>query len=122
MNILYIDDERNLAKATERLLSRRGHVMGWASGIDAAKPLLDAVDFIICDVMLDGETGVDFHRWLVANRPDQARRMVFVTGGYPRQTPLGRYLSECGVPILTKPFDVDALLELAGGMVGAAPA
>ena len=66
---------------------------------------------ILCDLMLDPLSGIDLHEALVKRVPDQAARMIFMTGGaFTRQAQ--RFLEEVPNPHLQKPFDFDRLLAL----------
>jgi CheY-like chemotaxis protein len=65
-------------------------------------------DVIFCDLMMPRMTGMDFHALLSKRVPEQAERIVFITGG--AFTPAARaFTSRVSNTFLDKPFDDDAL-------------
>jgi CheY-like chemotaxis protein len=66
-------------------------------------------DAIVCDVMMPLMTGPELHARLLQIAPDQADRVVFVTGGV--STAAAGYLARASNPILRKPVDIDELRE-----------
>ncbi len=68
-------------------------------------------DVILCDVMMPELTGAALFTRLEALAPEQAKRVIFVTGG--ASTPETKaFLAGVGQPVLMKPFAPAALLEL----------
>jgi len=65
---------------------------------------------IISDVRMPEMDGFGLLEWVKANRPDRAGHFLFVTGdaGSPE---LNQRVENIGVPVLRKPFNIDALLE-----------
>jgi CheY-like chemotaxis protein len=68
-------------------------------------------DAILCDVMMPEMTGSELHAALRATHPDQAERMIFVTGGAFTEKML-RFLDEVRLPRVDKPFDMARLRAL----------
>jgi CheY-like chemotaxis protein len=72
-------------------------------------------DVILCDLMMPEMTGMDLYEALVRSAPDQAERMVFLTGG--AFTPRARdFLDRVPNQRIEKPFDdqgVRALVRAA---------
>ncbi len=103
--ILVVDDEPMLAELIRRLLQPH-RVESARSAEEAWDRLLNGeqdFDAILCDVMMPGTTGVDFHRRLTIEAPDLAARTVFLTGG--AFTPDSQaYLRAVECPCLIKPF------------------
>ena len=70
-----------------------------------------APDLVLCDVFLPGANGNLLHSRVAKQRPEIARRFVFVTGGA-----LGKeeasYLRNSGCTTLFKPVELKSLLEL----------
>jgi signal transduction histidine kinase/CheY-like chemotaxis protein len=104
--ILVVDDEAAIGTAIRRLLAKV-HDVTVALHADAALELLRAdgaaYDLIICDLMMPGRNGVDVYQLLVRDRPADAARLVFLTGGVfdPK---IGEFLDRCERPVLQKPF------------------
>ena len=81
--VLIVDDEVVFANSLRRMLSREHDVTVANSG-RAALELLRAgerFDVILCDLMMPEITGMDVHAQLLQLSPEQADRMIFMTGG-----------------------------------------
>ena len=73
-------------------------------------------DVILCDLMMPQLTGVDFHVELTRVAQDQARRVIFLTGGaFTPQT--RQYLNDVENMRIDKPFDIDALSNIVNQCV-----
>ncbi|HEV3031075.1 MAG TPA: response regulator [Polyangia bacterium] len=81
--VLIVDDEVLFAKAIARSIQQEHDVSLAASAGDALTRLRDGqrFDVIICDLMMPQMTGMDLHAELARLAPEQAARIVFVTGG-----------------------------------------
>ncbi len=80
--ILVVDDERAIREIVRRMLATH-EVVDTACG-EEAQAILEkdqAFDLILCDLMMPNMTGMDLHEWLVAEHPELARDLVFITGG-----------------------------------------
>ena len=65
-------------------------------------------DIIFCDLMMPAMTGMDLHAVIARELPEQAARIVFVTGG--AFTPGAReFVASVPNTVLEKPFDKEAL-------------
>lgn len=82
-HVLVIDDDPLVVRSLTRLLQGRHEVESLTDAREALARVLagDRFDAILCDVMMPEMSGVDFYQELVARAPDQASRVVFVTGG-----------------------------------------
>jgi CheY-like chemotaxis protein len=111
--VLVVDDERLITKALQRALSLDHDVTTLG---DARQALLrlqrgERFDLILCDLMMPQMTGMELHAELLRVAPDQAGRMVFLTGdaftararAFLDQVPNGR---------IEKPFDTRRLRAL----------
>ncbi|MGC4087078.1 MAG: response regulator [Polyangiaceae bacterium] len=81
--VLVIDDEELVRATLQRLLSPP-HALTNAASAQQALGLIEAgqrFDVILCDLMMPGMSGIDLHHALAKTCSDQARRMVFMTGG-----------------------------------------
>jgi len=82
LQVLVVDDEPMVARAVARALRRhRVEVVGSAAEALARLAAGPPPDAIVCDLMMPEVTGMDLHDRLGAERPELARRMVFLTGG-----------------------------------------
>jgi PAS domain S-box-containing protein len=113
--LLVVDDEPYVTRALHRSLSPE-HEVVIAHGARAALELLgrgNRYDLILCDVMMPGMTGMDLYQELNRMAPDQAKRVVFMTGGAFTPRALS-FLQEVPNPKLSKPLDVRQLRTLVG--------
>ncbi len=113
--LLVVDDEPYVTRALQRSLSPE-HEVVTVNGARAALKLLDQgsrYDLILCDVMMPGMTGMDLYMELCRTAPDQAQRIVFMTGGAFTPRALS-FLQEVPNPKLSKPLDLRQLRTLVG--------
>ncbi len=113
--ILVVDDEPYVTRALQRSLSPE-HEVVTVNGARAALKLWDQgsrYDVILCDVMMPGMTGMDLYQELSRTVPDQAQRIVFMTGGAFTPRALS-FLQEVPNPKLSKPLDLRQLRALVG--------
>ena len=116
--VAIVDDDPMVGEALRRALSRDNEVCVFAE----ARALLDQIatgkrfDAIVSDVMMPTMTGLDLLDELERVEPDQAARMVFITGGvFTEET--RRRLDQVAAPRLDKPVmlaDLRALIATAG--------
>ncbi len=111
--VLVVDDEPAIARTVARALSREHDVVTVNAASDALARVVggERYDVILCDVMMPQMTGKELHAELSVFAPDQAERMIFLTGG--AFTPGARaFLDQVPNPCIDKPFDTRALLAL----------
>ncbi|MFS8068297.1 MAG: ATP-binding protein [Byssovorax sp.] len=116
--VLVIDDEPAIGIALRRTLQDDHDV----EAVTSARGALDLLfagrrfDLILCDMMMPEQTGEGLHAELAAKLPDQAERMVFLTGG--AFAPGARaFLDRVNNLCLEKPFDGDAVRALCARMI-----
>jgi CheY-like chemotaxis protein len=110
-SLLLIDDEVHLGRAIQRALSRHHDLVHLTSGAEALLRIADGArfDVILSDLMMPDMTGMDIHEALSRTAPDQADRMVFLTGG--AFTLRARaFLDRVPNPRMDKPFEIPKLL------------
>jgi PAS domain S-box-containing protein len=107
VNLLIVDDEHLVTRTLARLLEKEHFTVSTADGRQALARIAagERFDVILCDVMMPEVSGTDIYQALARSAPDQARRMVFMTGGafVARATQL---LAQLPNPRLDKPFGV----------------
>ena len=111
--ILIVDDEPTIGLTLARLL-RPDYEVRMVVSVAEAQDLLrrgKIFELIFCDMMMPEMTGMDLFDWLREEYPDQAKRIVFMTGGTftPRAQ---QFLQLCDRPVLNKPFDIPQLRSL----------
>jgi PAS domain S-box-containing protein len=111
--VLIVDDEPGVAMAMARMLRKAHDVTVVAEGLEALRRIADGevYDVIFCDLMMPNHTGMDVYEALAVANPEQARRMVFMTGGTFTERSRTFLDSSPNVHI-TKPFGVEAVLAI----------
>ncbi|HZS35304.1 MAG TPA: ATP-binding protein, partial [Polyangia bacterium] len=107
--VLVVDDDEMVARSLRRMIGPEHHVVVASSARAGAEACArERFDVILCDLMMPEMTGMDLHAELARVAPEQAARMVFMTGG--AFTPDARsFLERVPNERLEKPFDVEAL-------------
>jgi two-component system NtrC family sensor kinase len=103
--ILLIEDEVTLRTAIGRFLRASGYVV---EAVDSGRAALDQLatrrfDLILLDLRMQGMTGEDVYEEMQARHPDQAQRVVFMTGDLHSPT-AAQFIRSTGRPVLAKPF------------------
>src|SRR5438270_3173810 len=111
--ILVIDDEKDLTDVTREGLAGLHEVMTTQDARQALEWIAAGhrFDLILCDMMMPLMTGMEFHMRLATLAPEQANRVVFMTGG--AFTPRAReFLARLPNLRLEKPFDLGHVLAM----------
>lgn len=112
--VIIVEDDHDYASLLERMLQARGHETRIA--LDALDATLMAADFrpelAIIDLGLPGMDGLELATWLCVHPKLKQTVFIAITGN-PAVT-LARPKGDAGFhAYLTKPIDLDALLELS---------
>jgi signal transduction histidine kinase len=118
--VLVVDDEVTIGRVLERTLGRYHDVVTLTSGKEALARIAsgERFDAIISDLMMPEVTGMEIYERLSRMAVDQAKRMIFITGGaFTEQT--RAFLDSVPNPRIEKPFEVANILAMiAGSMRG----
>ena len=114
--ILVIDDEPSVREILVQLLCEEHDVVAAESGEVALTSLRGdhTFDLVLCDLTMPGMGGVELFEVLEAQHPEEARKVVFMTGGAftPRAA---EFLERQTRPHLEKPFSVSQLDAVVRG-------
>jgi len=120
--VLIIDDDPLVGKAIARLL--RGHETVVATSAASAIETLrggEVFDALFCDLMMPEMTGMDLYQLLLAERPEVAARVIFLTGGaFTLRAQL--FVEDTRSIVLTKPIDAKTLRDSLSMVVSGARA
>lgn len=115
--ILVVDDEPMVATAVRRTL--RQHEVLAASNAEEALVRIsggEQFDVILCDLMMPQMTGMEFHAELSRVKPEQASRIIFLTGGaFTRGA--REFLDRVPNQRIEKPFDTHHMIALINDRV-----
>jgi signal transduction histidine kinase/CheY-like chemotaxis protein len=108
--ILVVDDHDQLRGLVTEVVTGLGHqVEETPSGQDAVARLArDDYDIVLLDLRLPDLDGKAIWRWLLADRPALAPRVIFMTGD-TMSDETQTFLMEAGRPVLTKPLSVERI-------------
>jgi len=114
-NILVVDDEAGIRETLAEILTSAKHrVVTASSGREALERMAaKRFDVIITDIRMPDIDGCAFYREIEERWPEQAARVIFVTGD-TLASALREFVSESGRPVLEKPFlpsDVRRVVE-----------
>jgi PAS domain S-box-containing protein len=116
--VLVIDDDMGVGTALRLMLGVDHEVTVLTDGTEALRRLTsgERFDVILCDLMMPDITGMDLHVRLKEIAPDQARRMMFITGG-AFSPAAEKFLAQVPNQRLEKPFDVKKLRAAVRGFI-----
>ena len=110
--VLVVDDEMSIRQLLSEVLMLDQHSVAVASsGIEAADLAeRESFDVIITDMKMPGMDGAAFYRQVRQRDPQQARRIIFITGD--TVSPDTRaFLQRVSNPVLSKPFKIGPLRD-----------
>ncbi len=81
--VMLVDDEPTIGAAVRRALAAHHDVVVFTDGHAALEAIAagPSFDVILCDLMMPLMSGAEFHHALSCTSPDQAARIVFLSGG-----------------------------------------
>ncbi len=117
LRILVVDDDAVNRQAMRLLLEREGHeVVAVENGLEAIErlgPASEGFDAIVTDLQMPRLGGRALWEQLQDDRPQLAKRFIFVTGDRARDE-TRRFLDESGQPVVLKPYDLSDLIGAIG--------
>jgi PAS domain S-box-containing protein len=118
LRVLVVDDEPALRRVLVLLLD--AFEVREAASVTQAKQLIaqdPGFDVILCDLMMPEHLGTELHRWLAETQPVLADRVVFLSGAVTSGD-VASYLASVPNPILAKPMNNQALLDVIKRVAG----
>jgi CheY-like chemotaxis protein len=111
--VLVVDDEPSMRRALRAFLERAGFAVVEAESAARALELVAevaAIDAVVSDVLMPGESGLVFYDALLIRRPELAHRVVFLTGaaGNPK---VHAPIEQRGVPLISKIDDLRIVVD-----------
>jgi CheY-like chemotaxis protein len=108
---LVVDDEEAVLRVIKRVLDD-GEVVCKARAMEALELIQggQSFDAILCDLMMPQMSGIELYEHLLATRPEQAGRMIFMTGG-ALTAQASDFLRSVPNSKIEKPFQVSVLRE-----------
>ncbi|MCC6747236.1 MAG: PAS domain S-box protein [Deltaproteobacteria bacterium] len=120
--LLVLDDEPLVGVMVRRMLTEAFEVETETTALRALERLRSGqrFDLVLCDLMMPVLSGMDFFAELERLDGEQARRVVFLTGG--AFTPRAReFLDRTPNPCLEKPFELEEFRRLVGELLPPRP-
>jgi len=111
VSIMVVDDDPLMCEVLAALLASDYDVTAFTSPRAALAVMLEGdIDLILCDVMMPELSGIDVYERLDQERPELARRFIFLTGGaFTERARI--FLKRIDRPVITKPFARKKLLD-----------
>jgi signal transduction histidine kinase len=108
--VLVVDDEPEIGTVVAAMLQGRYAVEVARDGRSALALLGSGGEFdaVLCDLMMEGTSGMDVYETIVRERPALASRFVFMTGG-PCTARASAFLEQHEERVLEKPFTLKQL-------------
>lgn len=113
---LLVEDEPAVVRMLTRALDDYEVVV--ADGLRETVEVLGSgstFDVILCDMMLQNESGVEVHEYVKRNHPDLTARMIFMSGG-ARDEASREFLADLESPFIEKPFSIRAVRAACDAM------
>ena len=107
--VLLVEDAEELRQLTTRLLERQGYTVLVAANAMEALGLFErntAIDVLLTDVVMPGDSGPELVSWLVQQRP--LLKVIYMSG-YTEEAIVDHGVVNPGIAFLHKPFTAEAL-------------
>lgn len=114
--ILIVEDEPSIGEVCKRVLSREGYDVELAVNGRVAQEMIpkQQYDLFLIDIRTPAMNGKELYRWLEAEFPDLAKRVIFTTGDLLAGD-IKSFIEASGRPFLPKPFAPDDLIAIVKG-------
>jgi CheY-like chemotaxis protein len=115
-SVLIVEDEDALRAVVGRYFQRQGYEVVTVPGGAEALQKLEARSFgaVLLDLRLDGMSGEDTYREMLRLHPEQAKRVLFITGD---SRAFDDFLRGTGRTVVAKPFVLADLEQRVAGLI-----
>jgi signal transduction histidine kinase len=115
--VLVVDDEAAICRALQRSLALHHDVVALTSAKEALSQIAEGrrFDVILTDLMMPDVTGMEMYEHLRRIAPDQAERMIFLTGG-AFTVRAREFLDNVPNQRIEKPFEATTVLAMIAGL------
>ena len=122
VDVLIIDDVEPVRSVMRRVLDEAGYTVTAVENGLAAMTAVQETRYraIVCDISMPLVDGLRFYEFLVSGFPALAKRVLFVTA-MADEPKIADFLTRTGCPVLEKPYDLKALVQVVADLVGRAP-
>jgi CheY-like chemotaxis protein len=105
LKILVVDDEPEIRRGLKRILGSKHEVAFSTNGAEALGRFVagERYDIVLCDILMPEMTGIELLAELERRFPEQAGRVVFMTGGATSES-ARVFIEEKGARVVSKPF------------------
>jgi len=118
INVLVVDDDRNVRNILARMLEHKGYHVSKASSAENAIEITESheegFDFLVTDVVMQEMNGIELARELGMSY--QRNEVLFISG-YPPSMLHEEFGMDSEAPYLKKPFAMEIFLSLVGELV-----
>ena len=116
--VAVIDDEVGIGDIIQRALKRTHDVDIFLEGVQIIDALEQgaAYDAILCDLYMPGMSGRDIYDILAENWPEQAQKMIFMSGATTEEV-RGSVLKGVDNGMIRKPFQLKELRAAVDEMI-----
>ena len=116
--VLVLDDNAMITDMLGSMLDMFGYQAATANAGEDALELLarDRYDIILSDFRMPGMDGQEFYRRAVAEHPELAHRIVFLTGDSVGNG-AREFLEATACPHLTKPYSLQTVQDMIAGLL-----
>jgi CheY-like chemotaxis protein len=117
-SVLAIDDEPSILDVVERVVRPDHHFLGLTNAREGLERILrgERFDLVLCDLMMPIMTGMDFYVEVHREAPEQAKKIVFLTGG-AFTSKARAFLESTNNQQVEKPFDAKNLRSLINSLI-----
>ncbi len=114
LRVLVVDDESTICRALAIALGRAGYHVTSAESGDRAEAYLkqEHFDLLILDLRIPDTRGDVVFQTAVSEQPHLRAATLFTTGDASEEAL--KLIRACECPLLTKPFDLNELIAIAG--------